>query len=53
MGEQDIPRGDVANPGSALGEAIGALLEQELHRILRPLAEERRTVTRFPIWGRP
>lgn len=41
MGEQDTPRGDVANPGSALGEAIGALLEQELHRILRPLAEER------------
>lgn len=41
MGEQDIPNGDIANPGSALGEAIGALLEQELHRILRPLAEER------------
>jgi len=31
---------DVANPGSALGEAIGALLEAEIHRILKPLAEE-------------
>ncbi len=30
---------DVANPGSALGEAIGALLEEEIHRILKPLAE--------------
>jgi hypothetical protein len=30
---------EVANPGSALGEAIGALLEDEIHRILRPLAE--------------
>lgn len=30
---------DIANPGSALGEAIGALLEEEIHRILRPLAE--------------
>lgn len=32
---------DVANPGSALGEAIGTLLEREIHRILRPLAEEK------------
>ncbi len=32
---------NIANPGSALGEAIGALLEQEIHRILRPLAEDR------------
>lgn len=31
---------DIANPGSALGEAIGALLEEEIHRILKPLAEE-------------
>jgi hypothetical protein len=31
----------VANPGSALGEAIGALLENEIHRIMKPLAEER------------
>ncbi|MCX7840406.1 MAG: hypothetical protein N2559_13285 [Anaerolineae bacterium] len=30
---------DIANPGSALGEAIGALLEEEIHRILKPLAE--------------
>jgi hypothetical protein len=29
----------VANPGSALGETIGALLEGEIHRILKPLAE--------------
>ncbi len=29
----------IANPGSALGEAIGALLEEEIHRILKPLAE--------------
>lgn len=31
---------DIANPGSALEEAIGALLEKEIHRILKPLAEE-------------
>lgn len=30
----------VANPGSALGEAIGALIEREVHRILRPITEE-------------
>jgi len=30
----------VANPGSALGEAVGALLEEEIHRILKPLVEE-------------
>lgn len=30
----------VANPGSTLGEAIGLLLETEIHRILKPLAEE-------------
>jgi len=30
----------VSNPGSALGEAIGALLEAEIHRILKPFAEE-------------
>jgi len=29
----------VANPGSALGEAIGSLLEAEIHRLLRPIAE--------------
>jgi hypothetical protein len=32
---------DIANPGSALGEAIGALLEAEIHRILEPLAQAR------------
>lgn len=30
----------VANPGSALGEAIGALIESEVNRLLRPIAEE-------------
>lgn len=30
----------IANPGSALGEAIGSLLETEVHRLLRPIAEE-------------
>lgn len=30
----------VANPGSALGEAIGSLLEAEIHRLLRPITEE-------------
>jgi hypothetical protein len=30
----------VANPGSTLGEAIGALIEQEVNRLLRPIAEE-------------
>jgi len=39
--DQDIKLDDVANPGSALGEAIGALLEGEIHQILKPLAEER------------
>jgi hypothetical protein len=41
MDNQNILSNDVANPGSALGEAIGALLESEIHRILKPLAEER------------
>ncbi|HEX8565948.1 MAG TPA: hypothetical protein VF648_09790, partial [Pyrinomonadaceae bacterium] len=30
----------VANPGSKLGEAIGALIEREVNRVLRPIAEE-------------
>lgn len=30
----------VANPGSTLGEAVGALVEQHLKRLLRPIAEE-------------
>lgn len=31
--------GEIANPGSALGEAIGALMESALHQLLRPIAE--------------
>ena len=31
---------EVANPGSALGEAIGSLIEENLHRILKPIAEQ-------------
>lgn len=30
----------VANPGSTLGEAIGMLVELEVNRLLRPIAEE-------------
>lgn len=30
----------VSNPGSALGEAIGSLLEQEIHTLLRPIVEQ-------------
>lgn len=30
----------VSNPGSALGEAVGALVEREVNRLLLPLAEE-------------
>lgn len=30
----------VANPGSTLGEAIGTLIELEVNRLLRPIAEE-------------
>src|SRR5579885_649429 len=30
----------IANPGSTLGEAIGALIESEVNRLLRPIAEE-------------
>jgi len=48
----------VANPGSALGEAVGALLEEEIHRILKPLVEEAHclyiaTGTRDAKTGRP
>jgi hypothetical protein len=38
MSDEDM--GQVANPGSTLGEAIGALIEQEVNRLLRPIAEE-------------
>jgi len=30
----------VANPGSTLGEAIGALIEKEVNRLLDPIARE-------------
>jgi len=30
---------NVANPGSTLGEAVGALIENEVNRLLRPIAE--------------
>jgi len=30
----------VANPGSTLGEAIGALIEKEVNRLLDPIATE-------------
>ncbi len=33
--------GDSVNPGSRLGEAIGTLLEREIHQILRPIVEEK------------
>lgn len=36
MGEREV-----AHPGSALGEAIGHLLESEIHRRLRPIAESK------------
>lgn len=35
-----MPINQVANPGSTLGEAIGALIEREVNRLLRPMAEE-------------
>jgi hypothetical protein len=41
----------VANPGSTLGEAIGALIEREVNRILRPIAEENDCV--YVTAGRP
>lgn len=34
----------VANPGSALGEAIGAMLEAEIHRIMEPVARAKNCV---------
>ena len=30
----------VANPGSTLGKAVGALVEKEVNRLMRPIAEE-------------
>ncbi len=31
---------NVANPGSTLGEAVGALVEKEVSRLIRPIAED-------------
>lgn len=31
---------NVANPGSTLGEAVGALVEKEVNRLIRPIAED-------------
>jgi len=31
---------EIANPGSALGEAVGAVIERRLNNILKPIAEE-------------
>lgn len=42
---------NVANPGSTLGEAVGALIEREVNRLLRPIAEENDCV--FVSTGRP
>jgi hypothetical protein len=41
----------VANPGSTLGEAVGALIESELNRLLRPIAEDNGCV--FVSAGKP
>ena len=41
----------IANPGSTLGEAIGALVEREVNRVLRPIAEENGCV--YVTAGRP
>ncbi len=41
----------VANPGSTLGEAIGALIEREVNRLIRPIAEENGCV--YVTAGRP
>ncbi len=35
-----VKKKEVSNPGSALGEAIGVLIENTLNRILKPVAEK-------------
>ena len=40
-----------ANPGSTLGEAVGALVEKEVNRLMRPIAEENGCV--YVTAGRP
>jgi hypothetical protein len=47
--ENDIE--DVANPGSTIGEAIGALIEREVNRLLQPIAEDSDCV--YVAVGRP
>lgn len=47
----DSEKATVANPGSTLGEAIGALIESEVNRLLLPIAEENECV--FVKVGRP
>jgi hypothetical protein len=42
---------NIANPGSTLGEAVGALIEAELNRVLRPIAENHDCV--YVSSGRP
>ena len=41
----------IANPGSTLGEAVGALVEKEVNRLMRPIAEENGCV--YVTAGRP
>jgi len=47
----DNESSQVANPGSTLGEAVGALIEDEVKRVLRPVDEENGCV--FVTAGRP
>ncbi len=42
MGDNNIA--NVANPGSTIGEAIGALIEREVNRLILPIAEENNCV---------
>lgn len=49
MSSKDISK--VANPGSTLGEAIGALVEREVHRLLQPIAQDNGCV--YVTAGRP
>jgi hypothetical protein len=49
MNDKDIAK--VANPGSTLGEAIGALIEREVHRLLQPIAQDKGCV--YVTAGRP
>lgn len=44
-------RSIVANPGSTLGEAVGALVEKEVNRLIRPIAEDNGCV--YVTAGRP